>query len=231
MAWAIQSNLFELPSIVEHVSSAVALFQFSTGQRIAHPGAGESEEDRGKRHKHNDMLRDWKMMAAKAGAIKIYEFHRLEQAIDAMLKKCPTLEAMLDLEARKRAARLFHDTFPNFADVRDVAAHGAEIFDNPDKVNRHATRGEIYGLPNFMIKSGDGKIVGRDLLVESTYSAVFEGKQVSYNLSDATVATLHSVCTERMNMFAPAQRATREILMKRLTEARAQPSSDQSSRL
>lgn len=222
-AEAINRNLFFLSMIVDQLAAAVALFEFGRANRIATPAdiTNVSMEDIFAGSESNRMLTEWQVLAAKAGAINIYEFHRVEQAIDGMLSQSPTLDAMIDKKARKRAGRLFNSAFKNFADLRNFAAHGSEMLDNPKKLETHAARNS---LPGVILLEDEASILVPNIINGDHYSSTIKGQYIGYDVSTSTVDSLKAVFNERAAMFAPAADITANIVIER-TERRPQPPS------
>jgi hypothetical protein len=191
-AQAINLNLHALKRCVNTFEAALKLFDFSapTPDRpdrhsMPHEVYQIAQKDWMDRIQ---LATEWMRIAAKSGAMSIYEFHRIEQAIDNMIARCPTIEAAIDKNARKNASRLFADAFPNFADIRGIAAHGWENSATPEKVLKNA----LKDFGSVLISEG---LHGRD------YVNSFEGKMISYSVSQDTLDRLSAVLAQRYLTF------------------------------
>jgi len=221
-AQAITSNLQAMALIVERLADTLKLFDFSSANRIPLPKdlSTYTDEARFERNAHNDTLHNWQLIAARSGAIYIYEFHRVEQAMDMLLKTCPALDAMINKEARKRASQIFHKRFKNFADLRLFAAHGSEMVDSPKKRKSHATTKSIPGL----VQLENSSVVVTDALMGRRYSSTIKGEFIGYELSIETLNTLISVFNERVAMLKPAEEITSKMIFERMRQKQQPPS-------
>lgn len=218
-ASSISQNLYQLKRKVHDFQAALTLFDHATSQIPA----AKASRDRNMM----SLLHTWELIAARSCAISIHVFHRLEQAIDKLLTDCPSLHAHIDYKARKKAAKIFADSFPNFADVRDAAAHGSEAIDSPEKRAKHAV--SSIDIPGFMEGTGEGTIVS-EALNGRDYHNTFRRKLVSLSISEATLRNLESVLVLRFQMFAKVEAATEALSLQRLQGNAPKPPEDQSSR-
>jgi hypothetical protein len=228
-AAAINSNLFSLRGCVSDFKAAVHLFDTAISNRIARSVSNEQSWRDGtaeKNNQHNSLMMAWTRIAAKSGSLSIYEFHRLEQAIDKLVKRCPTLESMIDKDARRHGSRLFDENFPDFANVRLFAAHGREMTDNPEKFAKHSISAHNSG--RISIDAQNTSI--QDVLVGRTYTNTSNGKVVSYDISMETLTKLQEVLERRFATFLQADIVTKEIFLAQLQERMRQHSADQNNR-
>ena len=202
-AWAISGTLSTLSSLVFQFRTALQLLDFSKANRKPLVGLGECfwGEDFQERADHNEVMAQWSMMAARSGSIYIYEFHQSVKAVDNQLAKCPSLRALINREARKRANALFDSSFPDFAKVRHFAAHGSEMTSYPDDIARHSS--SDIDRPEIVMSNGHSVTINGSLM-DRTYASTYEGRLVSYDLSDESANKLDEILTERFRMFEPA---------------------------
>lgn len=214
---SIGVNLSGLRACVQEFDSALHLHRHAASlwqplpdtQGIDNPRKISALLD--KRDAHNQSLTHWYMFAARAGAISIYSFQRIRQAIDIQIKQAPTVEALLDYDARRAANRLFDATFPNFGDVRIAAAHPGELFRFPENVLKAGVHtSEIEGI---VMEPGSGALAIGEALNGSRYTTTVNGTVASYELSNTVRDTFLKVLTLFYSVFQAASDKTHEMLL------------------
>jgi len=155
------------------------------------------------------MLSKWQQMAARIGAITIYEFYQICQGIDKMVTTCPTLDALVDKTARKDASKLFNEKFPNFADTRHFAAHGVEMTRFRNDIDRNSTLDPLFIGSTKLVNNGRMSIYG--CLFNIEYINTHNGKIIKYVISQETFVDLVQVTKLRNVMFASVETATWEM--------------------
>jgi hypothetical protein len=206
-AEGINLNMHFLVKCVERFSEALQLFDFAMSERTPYAKGVERSASASDK---NGLMFAWATIAAKSAMITIYEFHRVEQAIDKLIAQCPNFKSMIDLEARKAAAKLFTNSFPDFADIRTVAAHGLEIYDSPDKRDQHSAG--AVNLDGF--HSAGGLIT--EMLRGREYINTFEGKVTKCSISEATLEALEIVLAARIEMIVEAAKTTKALYVAQL---------------
>lgn len=223
-AYAVRSNLSSMDMIVTQFESALKLFDFAESEFVRLADAGElSLEDDLARVEHNRLMASWNMIAARFGAITIYELYQLFQTIDTLTAACPTVAGMIDTEARKRAARMFAASFPDFAPTRNFAAHGSEMTAHPDDAKRH-TATEL-DIPEILMGEGSSALIS-GCLFGRKFSSTYNGRVVSYELSQDTLAVLREIVRERVATFEPVSRITHERGREEWLRKRSRPPQD-----
>lgn len=141
----------------------------------------------------------WQLLAARSGALSIYEFHRIEQAIDLLVSRCPTIKSQIDKNARSEAAKIFAESFPHFADVRVAAAHGHELNATPEKADRNCMA--TTRVPGLVNGDTESQVLISDAMLGRKYINTLSGKIVSYELSKRNHTNLELVLSLRILMF------------------------------
>lgn len=196
---AIRGNLSALEFCVANLRAAEALITEALGRCGPFSGVVDdptTPEARARRA-NNRLMGQWMRIAARSGALSIYEFHMVAAAIDQLASECPTLDSWIDKDARKAASSFFKEFFPDFAAVRLFAAHGSEMLDKPNKLKKHS----ISFGSNSEITLGD--LLGRKSI------NTFNGKVVSYELTPQTVNNLEQVLIQRWKSVEPFADASR----------------------
>lgn len=104
--------------------------------------------------------------------------------------------AVVDQAAKKAAQRQFASAFPNFGDVRVVAAHPSEINDEPGKQNVNSIK--IHQTSLCIVSS----------IIEQNYTSTFKGKLVSYEVNANSSLALRKVLEHWVTAFSPAEKLT-----------------------
>jgi hypothetical protein len=200
----IDRNLSLLYHIVDTFGAAVALYDYCENLMIH---AGPMAE-LPLHADHNILLSQWELMAARMGAISIYEFHEVCQSIDALTASCPSIEPFIDKASIKSANKLFHSHFKNFATIRAQAAHGTEFISHPRKDKTKIPEQPMFvGVVggNFDSNMSLSGVLDR---AQRAYTNTVNGTILSYTLDSTTENVLIKILTLRVNAFKDVQTET-----------------------
>ncbi len=159
----LQMHLLFLASISQSFSANLALFEFSKNEPPTNP------------------QRQWGLIAARDGAIQIYNFGCCLQSINSLLASCSTVEKAVDVSKLRDASTQFRDAFPRYEAVRHVVGHAVEFVASMAKFKAHASRGyksPQVQIPGVLFSGGD--------IEGSSFIATYKGKVVSYDLTVTT---------------------------------------------
>jgi len=207
VAWEINDSLYSITRYGEDFGAAVQLFDFSTAQsdelqrlkplqpdmtslptpeHVAQVTAYTSAvwDVRAQRQIYDR----WHFIAARDGAVTIFNFGRSMEGIRASLRKCPSLNAIIDQDALSASTRMLRDRFPRFDGMRHTVAHAAEFSHTEEARADHAAG-------NLFISSS---LFGRE------FTATFDGKVVSYEISMDSFEVLKAVALMFISAFRPA---------------------------
>lgn len=188
-AASIQTNLHLLSSILDAFDAAVALFDHCTG---LFRNTGYVSPDK--------LLSEWRLIAARSGAISIYEFYQIGQVIDELIAQCPTVNMYIDRRLLNAANRIFGSKFPDFTGVRYFTAQSCnkkELL----TIDRYANK-----IPNGVPSLISGSLFG------DKYTNRVGGRVIVYYVNKVTVSSLNLALDERLHAFAPLENITRELL-------------------
>jgi hypothetical protein len=173
-ATALQNALFQLALTAHEFEAAIALYWQSTSWSM-HP---QQPID-------TDITRHWPFIAARVGALCLYDFFKNTQEINSkLLIHCPTIKPLVNMGAKKQAQRLLQKSFPGLIDNRNAAAHRGERNSTPEKAAANYARIEDVGL-------GTGGMINiSGCLVNNKYIHTVEGKVVSYTVDASSVSQL-----------------------------------------
>lgn len=190
-ATALSLNLSRLKSLCDQLQSSNDLFDH-TSRLLSRPSFLEREAAW-------RQFGRWQNIAARNGALVIYDFSQVSQAIGALAAKCPTLFGKLDRDSAKKANTMFNRAFPDFGAVRQAAAHAGEHGAYPADLENDIARDgiDIQGINSNVPTMVSGTLFNR------TYAWTINGRTVSYELSQATVDALESITRARFAQFAP----------------------------
>jgi hypothetical protein len=124
------------------------------------------------------------------GALAIYEFAQLRNAIDEEIARSPTLSAGVKRDLRKEASKLFKRHFSNHEGVRHFSAHAGSMVAKPAEMEKHTLR------------RGNSSLVAFNNMAGRKITSIFGGKEVSYELSQASVDALRAILEMRKAMLA-----------------------------
>ncbi len=107
-------------------------------------------------------LMEWQFIAARDGAMSVFHFGKIFEAVNSCLGRCPTLLGMVNRPILKSARKLLRETFPNVETVRHAVAHSAELMKDRDSMEANALKGP-YNAGGFLIGE-NATVVMRNVL-------------------------------------------------------------------
>lgn len=134
---------------------------------------------------------DWRTIAARDGAMTIFNFG---EALDAIsFQELPTLRRQTDHDRLRQARKLMKTHFPNRVYIRHSVGHSAQMTRSVPEMEKHSVRGpyEIFtGAP-----LGDNRTLVniRNSLRDRTFINTYEGKIFSYEISTETIKDLNEI--------------------------------------
>lgn len=152
---------------------------------------------------HRQLLA-WEFIAARAGALTIWDFgHNIHQ-IAMNLRKCKMLNDLVSNRDLDTVAKMFAKAFPNAEHIRNASAHPADLMWNPhfQKVNSFDGPLEVNGRA---IIAGDPVQTHFSGIVDSTVVVTIYGKAVSYDLTSQSLKKLDEI---RVALFSALQKAS-----------------------
>lgn len=155
--------------------------------------------------KERRMIGSWASIAGRNGALVAYGFRARIREIRKIAEDAPTIWANMDHTAREAADELFGRHFGKIIQVRNVAAHPGEMTSSTEEKRGHPLR-KRYLDTNFDVDLGT--YLEGVLSVEAgvaTYVSSYQGKPVSYELSEQTARVLEEVAALNKAMFHPLE--------------------------
>jgi hypothetical protein len=200
MARHIQGQLSDLESYIQKFKAAIDLFDYCDlklneydvehRKRKAENHTAGREWRKATRHLWENYL-NWKHLATRDGAMTIFHFAKTLIAAKAIFGKAPTLKSKINLDASKKSGRLFNTYFPDFETIRHTIAHTAELKESLEKRDNSAINSG-FQQGGLTIAEGTNTLVS-GVIGGRTFSSSIDGKMVSYDLSNETLAKLKEV--------------------------------------
>ncbi len=135
----------------------------------------------------------WMLMAARDGAITLYNFRHALDNSTMHLKTCGDINGKASQSDIRALKARFEARFSTFTRIRHGVAHEAEFSGQP---NKHAVIGGIENIhgSGLSFGLGDESIVHiPGALVGDTYTATVNGKLVGYEINSASLVVLESI--------------------------------------
>lgn len=130
----------------------------------------------------------WREIAARDGAITLYNFMEVKQAIDGLLGMCPSVAAKIDREQLRCARRTFEDRFAGVKDIRFGVAHAGAPFSSPEENAKH----RVYQEAELILT---GSLAGRE------FHVTMNGRHVFYVLDRTSWEALDKSASEIFYSF------------------------------
>ncbi len=186
----LAGNMHSLSDFVRELKAALLLCEHA-----------EYLLDKSSEHNHRELMRDWKRMAMRDGAMSIYHFGKVWGVMPTLVRRCPTLMEHMDRELFNRVGGMFEQGFPQWAAVRKSVAHRGDLSKARNRTDENAAdvRYESDAVSMNMTNSYVGSaVIGR------TYISTVEGKSAQYDLTPDTLQRLETIYTTIVRAFAAA---------------------------
>lgn len=211
-AEALSGALKQLELTTAEFISAVALFDATR-----HLARDEKDRDR------REIVSKWPLIAARTGALCLFDFYECTEAINYNLNRCPTLMRLMDKSEKKEGRNLFKKSFPNYDGTRHAAAHPGEIHSTPEKKALNSVR--VTDIPHLVLSDGpsDNTVAMSGSLFKDQYSLTYRGKLVGYAVNAESASALEQVLTHWQNAFEGPSQHTRDLRNAELLKNQSHP--------
>jgi len=135
-----------------------------------------------------ELRRRWRLLSGRDGAVTIYNLGKAMEGIRASLKNCPSLNSLVDQSLLAESTQTLRTSFPRFEGIRHTVGHGAEFMRDEQSQGKHEFRGVMIA----------------NSLFEREFTATFEGKVSSYEISSQSAQNLQSAVTTMLSAFEQA---------------------------
>jgi hypothetical protein len=152
----------------------------------------------------------WATIGLKQGALAIANFLEVKTTIGNVLPQSPSIDAVVDKAALKRADELFKTYFPSAREFRTAVVHPGRIYRNPKEKAKNTIGGNIL---HFSVVDGCPEVIIGDA-------------RHRYSPDEQTIQNLEEVREEIYGALWPAVIFTRELVRQRLERGDPQPGSD-----
>jgi hypothetical protein len=147
----------------------------------------------------------WTAVAARDGAITVFNFGKSIEIIIANTSRCETLMGKIDHEQLRTAGRLLRQHFPRFEGIRHSITHMAEFHSSVAKIRSHRVTKHPQGDPLIDKVLSMGPLFPGGDLFGQTFIAAHDGKALSYELNSASLAALRSIMDAAYRPFTPSK--------------------------
>jgi len=206
----ITIQLTLLNHYVRSFEAAVQLYEVSAEQTAAAREALNANKDQAE--VVLEIMDGWPLIAARDGAMSIYNFGKVLSAMDESIAGLQILKEHIPTDLRRDARRLFSEAFPDFIYVRHGIAHSGERL----KSNVAGKHSSLESWSNGHIsyeQSEDAPIsfILTDVLSQRRYSNTWDGKVRSYEIS---LASLKKLAAARDKIFEAVIKGSSEFIAK-----------------
>lgn len=154
------------------------------------------------------IVRQWPFIAARVGALCLYDFWMSTQAVNGnLLKRCPSITDMIGQEPKKKAQARLREAFPDLEALRNAAAHPGEINSTPEK---HGLN-KLPASATFPFGSGLGTVAISGSLHFDNYVFTFKGARVSYSVNQQSADALKEITSLWRDAFLPVEAGTKAL--------------------
>lgn len=143
--------------------------------------------------------RNWQFVAARDGAISIYNFSEAISSVKLSLHECPYLKFRLNNSRITAAQRQFKCDFPYAVTLRHSVSHAGEKAANSSQHAKHGYTGRFRILPGTVVSVK--QYVAIDVLNGRHYSNTWNKRVVSYRISAANLTRLIAVRDQIWDAF------------------------------
>lgn len=128
-------------AIIMQVESAIALYDFCKASRVREPQRGMLEGVDA-----DIQWKSWELIAHQHAAIEIFKFREIIRAHEELLKSCPTVAAVIDIDKFQSFRVALKDKFPNFEGLRHSVAHAGKRLWDAETIREDSHRGLHLGF-------------------------------------------------------------------------------------
>jgi hypothetical protein len=139
-----------------------------------------------------NLYEDWVRLAGRDGAMTIYHFASSLSGVNAWANQSPSLRNVMNKSKIKEGFRLLNEYFPDYAKMRHAVAHEADVTKSSKWQKENVASGPYKG-PGINIEGDSTTYVIKGLFQNRTYTATFDGKIRTYELSVETWEKMVSI--------------------------------------
>jgi hypothetical protein len=197
----IQMQLHDLVAKGRDFAAALALFDYSFKQVILQHTPYPHDPD------NKSWVHAWQYIAARDGAVTIYNFGKAFELISHNFVKCPTVVSLVDRESLKTARRRMRELFPRYEAIRHAIAHSAELMNQESSSKKHSISGP-FELARGLVAPAGTTVMISGTLKDREFISTVKGQLQSYEISKATLDGLTDVRIDIYTAFLPVEAET-----------------------
>lgn len=168
-------------------------------------------------------LPTWVDIAARDGAITLWDFVAALHFLRSNLDKAPTVSALVERGAFEKVIADFHLTFPKAKKVRHAAAHPIDIYGTPNITTSNAFSGSYQGEG---IKIENAEQVAFQGIDNDNVIVTIYGEMIGYSLTADSLEKLGRLKERMYDLFEPAQEALKARHLEQIMSQRTKASQD-----
>ncbi|MET4345505.1 hypothetical protein [Bradyrhizobium sp. RT9a] len=219
-ARTIWTNVSALSSYGQEFGAAIQLFEFALGHaqelwamRPPQPPAGLTIEEVIEHHEKREavlneimprfkLFQQWQSMAARDGAVIIFNVIKAMDGTKSSAFACPSLRALVDRKAFAESERIMEARFPDYMSIRHAVAHAGEFLTREKERQKHSvTAGIDDGM--FKIPAGAELFVGPSLNGRE-FMVTASGELLRYEVSQESFEHVKNAILTFRTAFHPA---------------------------
>lgn len=133
------------------------------------------------------VFNNYRMIAAKEGALNIYHFGCSLRELRQKVGLCPRTRDKTAGKKLREADKLFRQHFPNAEAIRHAIAHAGEVWTSPHRAARHQLKQDHSGPDGSHISAGAHQA---QMLSGRTYSVQWEGSMFQVTMDGGPLHAL-----------------------------------------
>lgn len=145
---------------------------------------------------------NYRMIAAKEGAMNIFHFRCSLEALRRQVVMCPRTRGIVDVKRLKKAASHFNQQFPHAENVRNAVAHAGEIWASTKTAREHRQQRD-YTSPQGSF-SAAGSFLSA-MLTDRTFSIGWKGAVFEVRMHTETANELAKITVLALSAFPRLQ--------------------------
>lgn len=187
-AYQLANSVDQVGGYAERFAAALSLFDFSTAELSeALPRFGQASA-----MTQIKMATAWARIAARDGAITIYNFRSSLDNVTSCLHLVPCVKQRTCRETLRMLKRRFDAHFPHWERMRHGISHEADFAGARDE---HAFSGS-YEQHGIKLNTGRQKVILTDTVSGRTFITTVKKQIVTYEISNASLEMLKTTYNE-----------------------------------
>lgn len=147
------------------------------------------------------LFQEWQSIAARDGAISIFNVIEAMNGIKSSVFACPSIRALVDRGAFGEAERILEGRFPDYVSIRHAVAHAGEFLSREKERRKHSVSA---GLDDGRFKPAGATLFVGPSLNGREFAVTARGKLLKYEVSPESFEHIKSAILTFQAAFHPA---------------------------